>query len=155
MDSRVRGYGFNQSCHMLSVWPGEVNSHSPPLFSVPDHWVPALIALIWLPRQPPPGLTLSWSSTHSDLSEAQKGTTSLSWLFFVTIYTLFRLPRYLSGKESACNAEAAGLIPQSGRSHGREHGNPHQYSCLENPIDRGAWWATVHGLPKSLTRLSN
>ena len=46
-----------------------------------------------------------------------------------------------------------GLIPGLGRSLGEGHGNPLQYSCLENPIDRGAWWATVHGIAKSRTQL--
>ena len=60
------------------------------------------------------------------------------------------------GKESACNAgdtEDAGLIPGSGRSPGGGHGNPLQYSCLENPMDRGAWRAAVHGVTKSQTQL--
>ena len=51
------------------------------------------------------------------------------------------------GKETACNAGDArdmGLIPELGRSSGREHGNPLQHSCLENRMVRGAWWATVH-----------
>ena len=43
----------------------------------------------------------------------------------------------------------AGLIPGSGRSLEGGHGNPFQYSCLENPMDRGAWWATVHGVTES------
>ena len=47
----------------------------------------------------------------------------------------------------------ASLIPGSGRSPGGGHGNPLQYSCLENPMDRGAWWATVHGVAKTQTRL--
>ena len=47
----------------------------------------------------------------------------------------------------------AGSIPGSGRSPEGGHGNPHQYSCLENPMDRGAWQATVHRVAKSLTRL--
>ena len=46
-----------------------------------------------------------------------------------------------------------GSIPGSGRSPGGGRGNPLQYSCLENPMDRGAWWATVHGVAKSRTRL--
>ena len=49
----------------------------------------------------------------------------------------------------------AGSIPESGRSLGGGHGNPLQYSCLENPMDRGVWWATVHGVAKSQTGLSN
>ena len=55
----------------------------------------------------------------------------------------------LEGKASACNARDPGLIPGSGRSPGEENGNPLQYSCLENPTDRGAWWATVHGVAQS------
>ena len=49
----------------------------------------------------------------------------------------------------------AGSIPGSGRSPGEGNGNLPQYSCLENPTDRGAWWATVHGAAKSWTRLSD
>ena len=48
------------------------------------------------------------------------------------------------GKESACNTGDLGSIPGSGRSPREGNGNPLQYSCLENPMDRGAWWATVH-----------
>ena len=60
-------------------------------------------------------------------------------------------PSGSDGKESANNAGDLGLIPGLGRSSGEEHGNPLQYSCLENPHDKGAWWATVHGVTKSLT----
>ena len=49
------------------------------------------------------------------------------------------------GKESTCNAGDIGLIPGLERSPGGQYGNPLQYSCLENPMDRGALWATVHG----------
>ena len=52
---------------------------------------------------------------------------------------------------SACNAGDLGLIPGSGRSPGEGNGNPLQYSCLENSMDGGAWWATVHGVQKSRT----
>ena len=58
-------------------------------------------------------------------------------------------------KESACNVGDPGSILGSGRSTGEGNGNPLQYSCLENPMDRGAWWATVHGAPKSQTRLND
>ena len=51
-------------------------------------------------------------------------------------------------KESAYNAEDVGLIPGLGRSPGEGNGNPLQYSCLENSMDRGAWWARVHGVTK-------
>ena len=56
---------------------------------------------------------------------------------------------------SLCNAEDPGSIPGSGRSPGEENGNSLQYSCLENSMDGGAWWATVHGVTKSWTRLSD
>ena len=66
------------------------------------------------------------------------------------------LPRAFSGgsdgKEYACNAgdtEVADLIPRLGRSPGEGNGNPLQYSCLENSLDRGAWWVTVHGVTES------
>ena len=54
-------------------------------------------------------------------------------------------------KVSACNEGDLGLIPGSERSPGKGNGNPLQYSCLGNPIDRGAWQATVHGVAKSRT----
>ena len=66
------------------------------------------------------------------------------------------LPQWLSGKESACNpgaARYADLIPVWGRSSRGGHDNPLQCSSLENPMDRGAWQATVHGVTKSQTRL--
>ena len=55
------------------------------------------------------------------------------------------------GKESACNEGDTGSIPRLKRSSGGRNGNPLQYSCLENPMDRAAWWATVHGVTKSQT----
>ena len=66
------------------------------------------------------------------------------------------LPRGLSGKESACNAGdtgGVGSIPALGRSPREENGNPLQYSCLENPIDRGTLRATVHRVAQSQTQL--
>ena len=64
-------------------------------------------------------------------------------------------PDSSSSKESTCNTEDEGLIPGSGRSPGGGNGNPLQYSWLENPMDRGAWWAIVHGVAKSQTPLSD
>ena len=59
------------------------------------------------------------------------------------------------GKNLPVNAGDAYSIPGSGRSLAEGNGNPHQYSCLVNPMDRGAWWATVHGVTKGQTQLSN
>ena len=64
-------------------------------------------------------------------------------------------PGSLDGKASAYNVGDPGLIPGSGRSPGEGNGNPLQHSCLENPMDQGAWWATVCGVAKSQTRLSD
>ena len=60
-------------------------------------------------------------------------------------------PSGSDSKECTCNAGGLGLIPGSGRSPGGGHGNPLQYSCLENPMDGEAWWAAVHGVTKSWT----
>ena len=59
-----------------------------------------------------------------------------------------RFPHSLIGKESVCNAGDLGSVPELGRSSGEANGNPLQYSCLENPRDRGAWRATVHGVAR-------
>ena len=71
----------------------------------------------------------------------------------VTVLGSFHLasgfPSGSDGKESACNAGDAGLIPWSVRSHGGGYGSPLQCSCLENTNDRGAWWVTVHGVAES------
>ena len=78
-------------------------------------------------------------------------------MFLVTGYLHGKgLPQWLSGKGPACNARDtgdAGWIPRSGRSPGGGHGNPLQHSHLENPIDRGTWWATVCRVAKSRTQL--
>ena len=65
------------------------------------------------------------------------------------------LPRWLSGKESTCNAGYSSLIPRLGSSPGEGNGNPLQYSYLGTPTDKGAWRATVHVVAKSWTRLSD
>ena len=64
-------------------------------------------------------------------------------------------PWWLSEKDLSANIGDAGSIPRSGRSPGEGNGNPFKYFCLENSMDRGAWWATVHGIAKSQTGLSN
>ena len=68
---------------------------------------------------------------------------------------MFSFPGGSEVKDPACNAGDPGSIPRLGRSPGEGNGNPLQYSCLENPMDGGAWWATVHGVAKSRTRLSD
>ena len=65
------------------------------------------------------------------------------------IYHFMGFPGASDSEESACNAGDLGSILGSGRSPEGGSGNPLQYSCLKNPMDRGSWWATVHGVAKS------
>ena len=79
----------------------------------------------------------------------------LKWMDF--FFNIPRVGNFLgssNGKESACSVGNSGLIPGLGRSPGERHGNPLPYSCLENPMDREAWQATVHGVAKRQTQLS-
>ena len=75
------------------------------------------------------------------------------YILYDSIYTTFgkSFPGSSDGKASAYNTGDLGLIPGWGRSPGEGNDNPLQYSCLENPMDWGAWWATVHGVAKSWT----
>ena len=79
---------------------------------------------------------------------------SFSWMHWIH-YNQMGFPGDASGKESAGNAGDPGLIPGWKRSPGEGNSYPLQYSCLENPMDRGAWWATVHGVTESWTQLSD
>ena len=71
------------------------------------------------------------------------------------LQTLRGFPGCSHGKESACNAGDLSLIPDLGRFPGEGSGNPLQYSCLEHSMDREVWQATVHGVAKSRTQLSD
>ena len=72
-----------------------------------------------------------------------------------SLYILRESPNSSVGKETACSAGDLGSIPGSGRSPGKGNVNTLQYSCLENPMDRGAWQATVHGVARSRIQLSS
>ena len=74
---------------------------------------------------------------------------------YCSLSLILGFPGGSDSKESACNAGDAGSIPGSGRSPEEGNGNPFQYSCLENPMDRGTLWAIVPGVAKSWTRLSD
>ena len=73
----------------------------------------------------------------------------------IRLMRAFGFPSGSDGKASVCNAGDPGSIPRLGRSPGEGNGSPLQHSCLENPMGRGAWQATVHGVAKSQTRLSD
>ena len=106
---------------------------------------------------PLPFLNPAWSSGSSQFTYCW----SLAWrilsitLLASEVSAIVRSFDHSWVKASACNAGDLGSVPGSGRSPGEGNGNPLQYSCLENPTDGGTWWATVHGVPKSQTRLSD
>ena len=85
--------------------------------------------------------------------------SNIYWNFLDALFKLISnylgFPGGSDGKESACNVGDPGSIPGSGRSSGEGNGNPLHYSYLENPMDRGAWQAAVHGVSKSQTQLSS
>ena len=72
-------------------------------------------------------------------------------IYFVSNHSIYELPQWLNSIESTRNAGDLGSIPGSGRSPGGGNSNPLQYTCLKNPMDRGAWRATVHGVTKRQT----
>ena len=95
------------------------------------------------------------SPTPYPLATTSLFSMSLSLLLFLRYVYLCcildsGLPWWLSGKDPPANAGDMGLIPGSGRPPGEGNGNTIQYSCLGNTMDRGAWWATVHGIAKEL-----
>ena len=105
-----------------------------------------------------------WGTVH----RVAKSWTGLRWLsstctharcFHITVINFLvhkmGFPGGSDSKASACNVGDLGLIPGLGRSHVEGNGNPFQYSCLENYMDRGAWRATVYGIPKSQAKLSD
>ena len=77
------------------------------------------------------------------------------WQFLKKLKFKVGFPGGSDGKASTCNAGDPGVIPGSGRSRGEGNSNPLQHFCLENPMDGGALQATVHGVAKSRTRLSD
>ena len=74
---------------------------------------------------------------------------------FEYLFIYFGFPYWLSGKDPTCQCRDVGSIPGSGRFLRERNGNPIQYSCLENPMYREAWWAKVHAVEKSQSQLSN
>ena len=87
---------------------------------------------------------------HHQVQKVNRGQTEVEKVFLMDYF-----PGGSDAKESACNGGALGLIPGSGKFPGEGNGNPLQYSCLENPMDRGVWRAMVHCVTKSWTRLND
>ena len=152
---------------LLSLSPAPLPSS--PIEVMSEHWVelpvlyrrfpPAILCMgvsihqSYSPNCPHPSLLPLCphiSSLHLHLC------SRLGNRFILNIFLGF--PGGANGKEPACQCRRQrdpGFILGLGRCPGEGTGNPFQYSCLENPMDRGAWWATVHGVTKSQTQLSN
>ena len=101
-----------------------------------------------------------WSYIKKKFCMQHSGTWTLSSVYCRPLKLFdqkknnkYVLPCWLSSKEFICNAGDMGSIPGLGRYLGEGNDNLLQYSCLENPMDRGAWWVTVHGVTKSRTQL--
>ena len=92
---------------------------------------------------------IPWTEDPGGLQSMRSQRVTHDWVLH------WGFPGGSNSTEFVYKAVDLGLIPGSGRSPGEGNGNPLQYSCLENPMNRGAWWATVHGVTKSWTRLSN
>ena len=100
---------------------------------------------------PQPGVEPAPLALEGEILTSGPVEKSLQLMFLSVI----KCPGGSDGNESACNAGDSGSVPGLCRSPGEGNGNPLQYSCLENPMDRGAWWAMVHGVAKSQTHLSD
>ena len=115
-----------------------------------------LIEMCWWTHE-----KLLWRVVNLEMKFSIFFKSELFWLKVFQIYWPFcenlELPSCRSGKESTCqcrDTREEGSIPGSGRFPGEGTGNPLQYSCLGNPMDRGAWWATVSEIAKSRTQLN-
>ena len=101
-------------------------------------------------------LDLVGETGYMDAHICQIQTTFKTSEFYLKIYQVSQqwiFPGGSAVKKLPANAGDISLIPRWGKSPGEENSNPLQYSCLGNPMDREAWWATVHGVAKSRTRL--
>ena len=101
------------------------------------------------------GHCLQWAFIEGGTSLHFETIVLLAFHLEQLTYYFLDFPAGSDGKAPVYNAGDQGSIPGSGRSPGERNGNPLQYYCLENPMGRGAWRATVHGVAKSRTQLSD
>ena len=127
-------------------------SSSGPCAGWPRLWLPPCSSLLVVG----PTQQACLAAVQRGVQQAFAGVTRGALVLTVVLVVLEEISLVAqTAKVSACSAGDPGSIPGSGRSPGEGNGNPLQYSCLGNPMDRGAWWATVRGVAKSRTRLSN
>ena len=106
-------------------------------------WVRIQVTPLWF-GPAFPGLRFWALRSHKDRHSFEIPASPVSPEHTRLLAVTLGFPGGSDSKESACNAGDLGLIPGSGRSPGEGNGYPLRYSCLENSVDRGAWWATVH-----------
>ena len=136
-----------------SPTPGVHSDSRPSSQLMPSSHLILCRPLLLLPPIPPSIRVISNESTlRMRVLHHTKHYSTLSSLFCIQCTTLY-FPGGSDDKESVCNAGDLGSIPGLGRSLGGEHGNPLQYSCLENSVDRGTWWDTVRGVTQSQAQL--
>ena len=116
--------------------PGRLQSMGSERLTLSLSHFPPILFLIYLSKQ-----ASTWSPNPA----------SVFRYIFLRPICIPGLPWWVNSKESTCNAGDSGSIPGLGRSPGEVNGNPLQNSCLENPMDRGVWWAMFHGVIKSWT----
>ena len=138
--------GHLQSLHLASFKARSKTQTPWEYFSLQMDWRSLL-------SQEQRGFLFAYFLHGSSLKFVKLNSLSRKWPFVFRKLTLF--PGSSAGKGSACNAGDLGSIPGSGRSAGEGIGYPLQCSCLENPLDRGAWRVTVHAVAKSWTWLSD
>ena len=100
-----------------------------------------------------PAVAGGFFTTKPPGKPSETSTSPLIVTSYIPLHNSRDFPDDSGGKESACNARDTGLIPESGRYHWEGNGNPLQYSCLGNSMDRGTWWPMAHGVTKSQTQL--
>ena len=148
------GSGVNTEGQLAHLgWPAEMCTPGVPsdIGTHMSRWASLFTRCLWLAFWN--SHCLLWPEGHSELWPR---THSCPLLFSVPCRFIFAsglCVAVLEPMSPTCNAGDLGLIPGSARSPGEGNGNPLQYSCLGNPMDGGAWWATVYGITKSWTRL--
>ena len=139
-------HNFKHTCyaHMSTDWKGNMDKG--------ERWLVKMVGLLKFP--PLFFLVLHWHSYN--ITYIYYNCTVIYILYIIsTVIEVFYYLGGSNGKESACSVGDLGLIPGMGRAPGGGHGNPLQYSCLENFIDRRAWRATAHGVTERRTQLND
>ena len=113
-----------------------------------EKWKVKSLSCVWLLATPWTAAYQAPPSTGFSRQEYWSGVPLTGSYYIFTLYSYICFPHSSVSKESACNAGDQDSVPGSGKSPGEGNGNPLRYSCLENPMDRGDWQATVHSIAR-------